>query len=72
MSNNIVKHLLEKNQKGQLKNKDIKKIINTFAFEDLGHSKVDHNRSIRKNFPEVILFYESVIGGIERCHFDPI
>ncbi|WP_100487041.1 nickel pincer cofactor biosynthesis protein LarB [Sporolactobacillus pectinivorans] len=46
--------LLENVQNGALSITDAVSRLKTLPFEDLGYAKVDHHRSIRNGFPEVI------------------
>ncbi|MFX3616579.1 MAG: nickel pincer cofactor biosynthesis protein LarB [Sporolactobacillus sp.] len=46
--------LLENVQKGTLSITDAVSRLKTLPFEDLGYAKVDHHRSLRNGFPEVI------------------
>lgn len=49
-----LKNLLKNVQKGKLSIEEAMDQLKLLPFEDLGHSRVDHHRSLRKGFPEVI------------------
>jgi hypothetical protein len=46
--------LLKKVRSGKITLTDATARLKSLPFEDLGHSRVDHHRSLRKGFPEVI------------------
>jgi pyridinium-3,5-biscarboxylic acid mononucleotide synthase len=46
--------LLTRVQNGRLPLQDAVKELSTLPYEDLGHAKLDHHRSLRTGFPEVI------------------
>lgn len=46
--------LLEQVQKGEKNPDEACDLIGTMPFEDLGFARVDHHRSLRDNFPEVV------------------
>ncbi|MCG9479276.1 MAG: nickel pincer cofactor biosynthesis protein LarB [Actinomycetia bacterium] len=52
--NNILEKLLEEYRSGQLDKGEALSRIKDIYFEDLGFAKIDHHRSIRRDFPEVI------------------
>lgn len=47
-------NLLEGVQKGQITVSEAQERLATLPFEDLGFAKVDHHRTLRQGFPEVI------------------
>ena len=47
--------LLEGVQKGKVSVDRALKQLNHLPYEDLGFAKVDHHRSLRQGFPEVVL-----------------
>lgn len=49
-----LKRLLERVKKGELSIERAIKNLKTFPFEDIGFATLDHHRSLRKGFPEVI------------------
>lgn len=46
--------LLEQVQKGEKEPDEACELIGTMPFEDLGFARIDHHRSLRDNFPEVV------------------
>jgi len=54
MSNKEILKLLRKYKAGEIKEKDIAAKLKNLSFESLEFAKIDHHRSIRKGFPEVI------------------
>lgn len=49
-----LKQLLEKVKKGKISIDTAIKTLKTLPFEDIGFATLDHHRSLRKGFPEVI------------------
>ncbi len=49
-----LKNLLKNVKLGRLSIEEAVHQLKSLPFEDLGHTRVDHHRSIRKGFPEVI------------------
>ena len=54
MKNNYMRDILEKLNSGKLSVQEAEKQMETFFFSDLGFANVDHHRSKRQGFPEVI------------------
>lgn len=54
MNQQKLKLLLKNVQSGKVSIEEAVAQLKTLPFEDLGHSRVDHHRSLRKGFPEVI------------------
>ena len=54
MKNNKVKDILEKLSSGELSIQEAEKQVESYFFSDLGFANVDHHRSKRQGFPEVI------------------
>lgn len=46
--------LLEQVQKGEKSPSEACELIGTMPFEDMGFARIDHHRSLRDNFPEVV------------------
>ncbi len=69
-----LRRLLKKVKSGDLKVEEALDQLRFLPYEDIGFAKLDHHRSLRKGFPEVILCQgktvEQVAGIIE--HFLPI
>ena len=49
-----LKDLLNDFKSGRLSEDDVLEKLRTLPFEDLGFAKVDHHRSLRRGFPEVV------------------
>ena len=49
-----LKELLNDFKQGRLSEDDVLEKLRTLPFEDLGFAKVDHHRSLRRGFPEVV------------------
>jgi len=56
--------------KGSLAVEDAQKQLETISFENIDYARIDHNRSLRKGFPEVIFGEgktgDQIIGIMER------
>lgn len=70
MQQNQISELLKQVSDGTTSISEAKKQIETFYFEDIGYAHVDHHRSVRKGFCEVIFGQgktaEQVIGIMEK------
>jgi NCAIR mutase (PurE)-related protein len=54
MNKNLLKKLLESVARGQVSAEDGAQKLQHMAYEDITYAHVDHHRSLRKGFPEVI------------------
>src|SRR5258706_8884449 len=54
MDINVLKELLSDFKAGRLGEDDVLERLRTLPFEDLRFAKVDHHRSLRRGFPEVV------------------
>ncbi len=54
MNNQALKALLERLRNGDLTVDQALEAMRHYPFEDLGFAKVDHHRTLRKGFPEVV------------------
>ncbi len=54
MNIEALKELLNDFKAGRLSEDDVLEKLRTLPFEDLGFAKVDHHRSLRRGFPEVV------------------
>jgi len=52
--NNFITQLLDSYKEGKLSREEFCLRLREIYFEDIGFAKVDHHRSLRKGFPEVI------------------
>lgn len=66
MNINEVKHLLEQVQSGSSTVDDAVERLRHLPFEDLGDSMVDHHRSLRQGFPEVIFGENKSVDQMKR------
>ncbi len=51
---NQIKKALESYKKGEIDIKDVLKLIDKLPYEKLQFARIDHHRSIRRGFPEVV------------------
>lgn len=69
MNHDSLRKLLESLVKGQLSVSEAQKSLTHLAIEDLDYAHIDHHRSLRKGFPEVIFgeskSKEQIIGIME-------
>lgn len=49
-----IEKLLDEFKQGTVSKKQLLEKLKVFSFEDIGFAKIDHHRSLRKGFPEVI------------------
>ncbi len=54
MDKETIINLLHRYRKSELSDDEMIKVLNRLPFEDLSFAKIDHHRSIRTGFPEVI------------------
>ena len=54
MNQKMLTDILNNIAEGVLSPKDAENLLKKLAFEDITYANIDHNRSIRKGFPEVI------------------
>lgn len=66
MDERHLRALLKRHRKGEIATDDLVRELRTLPFEDLGIAKVDHHRSIRCGFPEVILCERKPPEAIRR------
>jgi NCAIR mutase (PurE)-related protein len=70
MNTNSLNHLLKSVAKGKMSVEDATKKLTHISFEDIDYAHIDHNRSLRKGFPEVIFGQgkstDQIIGIMER------
>ncbi|MFO7749504.1 MAG: nickel pincer cofactor biosynthesis protein LarB [Desulfobacteraceae bacterium] len=77
MNQKRVAEILDQVEKGVISARDAKNQFKDFFFEDIDYAHVDHHRSIRKGFPEVIFgqgkSYEQIIGIMQSmAHHEEI
>jgi hypothetical protein len=70
MNKNLLKKLLESVAKGQVSAEDGAQKLQHMAYEDITYAHVDHHRSLRKGFPEVIFgegkTADQIVGIMEK------
>lgn len=70
MNSNELKKLLEDVKNGSVEIDQAYKEIKSLPYEDLGYAKLDHHRSIRNGYPEVVYCEgktnKQIVGIIER------
>ncbi len=70
MSPEEITSMLENVRGGKLSVEDAVERLRTLPYEDLGYAKIDHHRSLRQGFPEVVFARgkapEQVKGIVER------
>ena len=55
MSPEEITSMLKQVRGGKLSVEDAVERLRTLPYEDLGYAKIDHHRSLRQGFPEVVL-----------------
>lgn len=70
MNQDHLKNILDQVAKGSLSVKKAQKKLTHISFENIDFAQIDHNRSLRKGFPEVIFGQgktsEQIIGIMEK------
>ena len=70
MNKNLLTKLLESVAKGQVSAEDGAQKLQHMAYEDITYAHVDHHRSLRKGFPEVIFgegkTADQIVGIMEK------
>lgn len=70
MNSEHLRHLLERVKEGEIDVGEALNQLRLFPYEDLGFAKIDHHRSLRKGFSEVIFCQgkttEQVVEIVER------
>jgi NCAIR mutase (PurE)-related protein len=65
-----LERLLAAHKSGELETNHAARLIHDLHFEDIGYARVDHSRSSRQGFPEVVFgagkTREQVVGIVER------
>jgi len=72
MTEEQIRKILEEHKAGGISSDDALQRLRTLPFEDLGFANVDHHRSLRQGFPEVIFgsgkTVDQVAGIVESMH----
>lgn len=70
MNKNLLRKLLESVAKGQVSAEDGTEKLQHMAYEDITYAHIDHHRSLRKGFPEVIFgegkTADQIVGIMEK------
>jgi NCAIR mutase (PurE)-related protein len=70
MEEKQIKELLEAVKSGQVNVESAMGKLKDLPFEDIGYAKIDHHRSLRNGYPEVIFCegkaIEHIVGIVER------
>ena len=66
MEEKKLKDMLEKVSRGDLEVDQALEFLKRWPAEDLGYAVIDHQRSLRKGFPEVIFCQEKESGEIHE------
>src|SRR5262245_21503872 len=54
MTEDQIRKILEEHRAGGISSEDALRRLQSLPFEDLGFANVDHHRSLRQGFPEVV------------------
>jgi NCAIR mutase (PurE)-related protein len=72
MTEDQIRKILEQHKSGALSSDDALHRLRALPFEDLGFANVDHHRSLRQGFPEVVFgmgkTVEQVVRIVEAMH----
>ena len=66
MTEDQIRKILAKHKSGSLSEAEALARLRTLPFEDLGFANVDHHRSLRQGFPEVIFGAGKTIDQVEK------
>src|SRR2546428_10118880 len=66
MTEDQIRKILENYRSGEISMSEAMERLRTLPFEDLGFANVDHHRSIRQGFPEVIFGSGKTIDQVAR------
>jgi len=70
MDLNALEQLLAAYKRDELETREAARHISELHYEDIGYARVDHSRSARQGFPEVVFgagkTREQVVGIVER------
>ncbi|MFC1857140.1 nickel pincer cofactor biosynthesis protein LarB [Thermodesulfobacteriota bacterium] len=73
MNIELLKRILHEVAAGRASVEDASKELAHISFEDIDYAHIDHHRSLRKGFPEVIFgegkTKDQIIGIMEKMHF---
>jgi pyridinium-3,5-biscarboxylic acid mononucleotide synthase len=66
MTEEQIRKILEDHKSGGLSSDDALRRLQTLPFEDLGFANVDHHRSLRQGFPEVVFGGGKTVDQVAR------
>lgn len=66
MTEDQIRRILEQYKEGKLSATDALARLRTLPFEDLGFANIDHHRSLRQGFPEVVFGAGKTVDQIAR------
>src|SRR5438132_33025 len=66
MTEDQIRKILEQYKSGALSPDDALQRLRTLPFEDLGFANIDHHRSLRQGFPEVIFGHGKTVDQVGR------
>ena len=66
MTEEQIRKILEQYKQGRLSEQDVLSRLRTLPFEDLGFANIDHHRSLRQGFPEVIFGAGKTVEQVAR------
>jgi pyridinium-3,5-biscarboxylic acid mononucleotide synthase len=66
MTEDQIRKILEQHKSGELSSEDALHCLRTLPFEDLGFANIDHHRTIRQGFPEVIFGMGKTVDQVAK------
>jgi pyridinium-3,5-biscarboxylic acid mononucleotide synthase len=66
MTEDQIRKILEEHKTGALSTEDVLHRLRTLPFEDLGFANLDHHRSLRQGFPEVVFGMGKTVDQVGR------
>src|SRR5215831_12206548 len=72
MTEDQIRKILDEHKAGGISSQEALRRLRTLPFEDLGFANIDHHRSLRQGFPEVIFgagkTVDQVVRIVEAMH----
>src|SRR5262249_35564806 len=66
MTEDQIREILEEHRRGAISSEDALHRLRALPFEDLGFANIDHHRSLRQGFPEVIFGVGKTVEQVAR------
>ena len=66
MTEQRIRNILEEYKTGSISSDDAMRLLRALPFEDLGFANIDHHRSLRQGFPEVIFGAGKTVEQVAR------